>query len=109
MNNNLYRGSLDTVIIKLLSEYGEMYGYEITKKVREMTEGKLVLTEGALYPSLHKMEANELLTVETRFVDNRNRKYYKLTKKGKSELKILIDEMNEYIDTITNILNSKLA
>ena len=39
MNSKLFRGSLDTIILKLLSDGHEMYGYEITQKVRDMTKG----------------------------------------------------------------------
>ncbi|MBT8233033.1 MAG: helix-turn-helix transcriptional regulator, partial [Bacteroidia bacterium] len=40
MNAKLFRGSLDTIIIKLLSDNKEMYGYEITQKVKTLTEGE---------------------------------------------------------------------
>ena len=52
-NAQLYKGSLTTIILKLLNENDKMYGYEITQKVKEITKGELILTEGALYPSLH--------------------------------------------------------
>ena len=47
----LYKGSLQTIILKLLEQEDKMYGYEITQKVRELTKGELEITEGALYPS----------------------------------------------------------
>ena len=61
--SQLYKGSLNTIIMKLLEENGRMYGYEITQKVKELTIGELTITEGALYPSLHKLEADDLLEV----------------------------------------------
>ena len=84
-NSQLYKGSLNTIIMKLLEEQGRMYGYEITQKVKEITKGELNITEGALYPALHKLEAEGLLDVEVEKVDNRLRKYYKLTEKGTTE------------------------
>ena len=59
-----------------------MFGYEITQKVKALTKGELNITEGALYPALHKLEADGLLDVEVAKVDNRLRKYYKLTESG---------------------------
>jgi len=56
-NKKLYRGSLSTIILKLLGDNGRMYGYEITQKVKALTAGELQITEGALYPALHKLEA----------------------------------------------------
>ena len=70
----------------LLSETDKMYGYEITRKVKLLTKGELNITEGALYPALHKLEAEGVLEVEVARVDNRLRKYYKLTEKGKEEM-----------------------
>ncbi|MCL4162624.1 UNVERIFIED_CONTAM: hypothetical protein GTU68_057545, partial [Idotea baltica] len=58
---NLYKGSLVTIILKLLNEHDKMYGYEITQKVKDITKNELQLTEGALYPALHKLEAQGLL------------------------------------------------
>ena len=74
-NSQLYKGSLNTIIMKLLEENGRMYGYEITQKVKEITKGELNITEGALYPALHKLEAEDLLDVKVEKVDNRLRKY----------------------------------
>ena len=45
--SNLYKGSLTTIILKLLNENDKMYGYEITQKVKEITKNELQLTEGA--------------------------------------------------------------
>ena len=52
-NQKLYKGSLNTIILKLLGEKDKMYGYEITQKVKQITDGELNITEGALYPALH--------------------------------------------------------
>ncbi len=81
-NSSLYKGSLSTIVLKLLQENEKMYGYEITQKVKELTKGEFVITEGALYPLLHKLEGQGVLSVEHLRVDNRVRKYYFLTEKG---------------------------
>ena len=88
-NSQLYKGSLNTIVMKLLEENGRMYGYEITQKVKDITKGELKITEGALYPALHKLEAEGVLEVEVENVDNRLRKYYKLTEIGEQYLKEL--------------------
>ena len=54
-NSKLYKGSLSTIILKLLSKEDKMYGYEITQRVKELTKGELKITEGALYHALHKL------------------------------------------------------
>ena len=108
-NSQLYKGSLNTIIMKLLEEQGRMYGYEITQKVKEITKGELNITEGALYPALHKLEAEGLLDVEVEKVDNRLRKYYKLTEKGTKETVNRLSELEEFIRNMQTIVNPKLS
>jgi PadR family transcriptional regulator, regulatory protein PadR len=108
-NSQLYKGSLNTIIMKLLEEQGRMYGYEITQKVKEITKGELNITEGALYPALHKLEADGLLDVEVEKVVNRLRKYYKLTEKGTTETVNRLAELEEFIKNMQTIVNPKLS
>ena len=108
-NSQLYKGSLNTIIMKLLEEQGRMYGYEITQKVKEITKGELNITEGALYPALHKLEAEGLIDVEVEKVDNRLRKYYKLTEKGTTETVNRLAELEEFIKNMQTIVNPKLS
>lgn len=107
-NSQLYKGSLTTIIMKLLSENNKMYGYEITQKVKEITAGELKITEGALYPALHKLEAEGLLESETVKIDNRIRKYYKITEKGTKETVSLLEELDDFITNMQNIVLPKL-
>lgn len=108
-NSNLYKGSLTTIILQLLSEHDKMYGYEITQKVKELTKGELKITEGALYPSLHKLEADGFLDVEVEKVDNRLRKYYKLTEQGTKETVNKLAELENYIKTMQALVNPKFS
>jgi PadR family transcriptional regulator PadR len=108
-NSNLYKGSLTTIILKLLKENDKMYGYEITQKVKELTKGELKITEGALYPSLHKLEADGLLNVEVAKVDNRLRKYYRLTELGAKETFSKLAELENYIATMQALVNPKFS
>ena len=108
-NQKLYKGSLQTIILKLLEVNDKMYGYEITQKVKELTKGELSITEGALYPALHKLEAEGLLDDEVATVDNRLRKYYKLTEHGTKETVNRLAELEDFIATMKTIVNTKLA
>jgi len=107
-NSQLYKGSLNTIVMKLLEENGRMYGYEITQKVKEITNGDLKITEGALYPALHKLEAEGILEVEVENVDNRLRKYYKLTEKGATETVNRLAELEEFIRNMQTLVQPKL-
>jgi PadR family transcriptional regulator PadR len=107
-SHQLFKGSLTTIILKLLSEKDKMYGYEITKKVKELTADEMNLTEGALYPALHKLEAEELLTVSIENIGNRPRKYYSLTKKGTKEVDTKLAELRDFFNQMQNVLNLQL-
>ena len=106
-STNLYKGSLITIILKLLNEHDRMYGYEITQKVKEITKDELQLTEGALYPALHKLEAQGLLDVEVSKSGNRVRKYYKLTEAGTKETVDKLAELESYIKNMRALVNPK--
>ncbi len=109
IDSKLLRGSLDTIILKLLDEHDEMYGYEITQKVKDLTAGEMKLTEGALYPALHRLEGKGILTTEVRSIGNRMRKYYRLTESGKTEVNTRLAAMQDFITSINLILKPKLA
>jgi PadR family transcriptional regulator, regulatory protein PadR len=104
---DLIKGSLKTIVLKLLQENGRMYGYDITRKVEEMTEGKIKLTYGALYPVLHKLEKEGVLITESENYNNRIRIYYLLTPHGHSVVAEKIKEMNEFIESLQRIVNTK--
>ncbi|GAB3962699.1 helix-turn-helix transcriptional regulator [Spirosoma harenae] len=82
IGSEFLRGTLKTIVLRLLSEQTKMYGYQITQAVKDRTKGELTLTFGALYPVLHKLEQEGLLTTESVEVDGRLRKYYSLTPSG---------------------------
>ena len=99
------RGTLKTIILKLLSYNKQMYGYEITQRVAELSHNQIMLTYGALYPVLYKLESDGLLVTSTEVVDNRVRKYYVLTKKGKIVAKEKVSELQEFTKILASILH----
>ena len=106
-NQKLYKGSLATIILKLLNEHDRMYGYEITQRVKEITNNELNITEGALYPCLHKLASEGFVDVELFKIGNRVRKYYKLTEQGTKETVNKLRELEAYIKTMRALVNPK--
>jgi len=98
------RGTIKTLVLKLLSDKKKMYGYEISARVKELSDNEIQLTYGALYPILYKLEAEGLLSTESELVDNRARKYYSLTEKGNEVAKVKVSELENFIGIIKNIL-----
>ncbi len=86
-----------------------MYGYEITQKVKELSDERILLTEGALYPTLHKLEADGLLKIEIVNIGKRVRKYYTLTGSGKAEVKLRVAEFLDFIKTMHHVLNVQMT
>ncbi len=78
----LKKGSVQLLLLALLVKE-EKYGLEITKELKELTDGAFDLKEGTLYPALRRLEKRGF--VESRWIEKESgvpRKYYKLTKKG---------------------------
>ena len=86
-----------------------MYGYEITQRVGELSDGRILLTEGALYPTLHKLEAEGLLKTEVVNIGKRVRKYYILTPDGKAIAKDRVNEFIDFIRTMSSVLQVQVA
>jgi PadR family transcriptional regulator, regulatory protein PadR len=105
----LLKGTLQTIILKVLKDHGRMYGYEITQRVRELSYDRILLTEGALYPTLHKLEAEGMLKTEVENIGKRVRKYYSLTPEGKSLAKELVSEFSDFIKTMSGVLQLDLS
>jgi PadR family transcriptional regulator PadR len=107
-STELIKGTLKTIVLKLLADNKKMYGYEITQRVKELTMEKIQITEGALYPTLHAMEAEGLLTTETEFTGKRVRKYYSLSPAGKTKTKEKLGELADFMATMQFLLDLKV-
>ncbi len=106
-SSELIKGTLKTIVLKLLADNKKMYGYEITQKVKELTSDKIQITEGALYPTLHALENDGLVTTETEYIGKRIRKYYSLSTTGKTKTKEKVNELADFINTMTFLLGIK--
>ncbi len=103
-SNELIKGTLQTIILKVLHDHGRMYGYEITQKVKDLTNNEIRLSEGSLYPHLHRMEAEGILTTETVHIGKRVRKYYRITVTGISVVDEKIRDFTDFIRIMQNVL-----
>ncbi|MEQ9299804.1 MAG: PadR family transcriptional regulator [Cyclobacteriaceae bacterium] len=81
----LLKGIYPTLILKLLSRNDEMYGYQIEKNIKILSDSGFAITEGSLYPILHKLEEKGFIKSKVKTVKNRDRKYYSITALGGQE------------------------
>jgi PadR family transcriptional regulator len=84
---DLLPGTLDLLILKAVS-LGELHGYGVLLRIQQITNGALLVEQGALYPALYRLEHRGLLTTEWGTSENNRRaKFYKLTAAGRRELR----------------------
>lgn len=103
----LLKGSLQTIVLKVLADYGKMYGYELVQRVRELSTNTINLTEGALYPTLHRMEKRGLLKTEIVMVGKRMRKYYRITPAGIDMVDLRVQGFVAFMKTMSAVLSLK--
>ena len=106
-SKELLKGTLSAIVLKLLAENGKMYGYQITQKVKELSDDKILLKEGSLYPALHKLREDGLIDIETQYIGKRVRHYYFLTTQGVKVKNEKETELKDFISTINKIINHK--
>src|SRR5690348_11241056 len=106
-SSELIKGTLKTIVLKLLSDNKRMYGYEITQLVKQLTNDKIQITEGALYPTLHSMEDEGLVITESEYIGKRVRKYYRLSPAGKTRTKERVSELADFMTTMRFLLDIK--
>ncbi|MHC4638231.1 MAG: PadR family transcriptional regulator [Planctomycetota bacterium] len=76
-------GNVETLLLAIL-QAGPSYGYAIVKELNKRADGILNLGEGTVYPVLHRLEEKKLICSNWQLANNgRQRKYYRLTPKGK--------------------------
>jgi len=92
MDAQFRRGILDACILAVL-ERGESYGYQLVKDVNSFID----ITESTLYPILKRLEAANMLTVNSKEHNGRLRKYYQITDAGRERITELLKEWEEII------------
>lgn len=105
-SKELLKGTLSVIILKLLGDNEKMYGYQIAQTVKNLSDDKILIKEGSLYPSLHKLKEEGLVEMETENIGKRVRHYYKLTEKGEQERNLREEELIDFINTIHKIIKS---
>jgi PadR family transcriptional regulator, regulatory protein PadR len=81
------KGYIDVIILSLLVDK-DLYGYEMTKKMKEVSENKFILKDGTLYPALKRLETKKLITGYWSDSEGAaRRKYYRITENGLKEFR----------------------
>ena len=100
------QGTLDMLVLKALT-WGPMHGYSILGWLRETTDGEVRIEDAALYPALHRMEARGLIEAEWGLSENNRRaKFYRLTARGRRELRVEAESWSRYVAVIGKVLTA---
>ena len=91
---------LDAIVLAVVSREVEgTYGYKITQDVRRAID----VSESTLYPVLRRLQKDECLEVYDRQFDGRNRRYYKVTERGRAQLNLYESEWKNYTKKINEL------
>lgn len=102
--SSLY-GSVDLLILRVIDVDGPLHGWEITRLIETLSEGALLLEEGALYPALHRLERKKLLQGEWRVSDKgRRARFYDLTPAGRRALQAEIEQWANHTAAMEKVL-----
>lgn len=95
---------LDAIVLAVVSrDINGTYGYKITQEVREVID----VSESTLYPVLRRLQKDECLEVYDMEFAGRNRRYYKLTERGRMQLRLYEEEWQEYSAKISGMFMKK--
>ncbi len=84
--NDLVQGTLDLLLLKILA-LEPMHGWAISLRLKSISGDVLQVSEGSLYPALHKLEQEGWITAEWKLTENNRRaKFYSLTRLGRKQL-----------------------
>ena len=107
VNKELLKGSTTLLVLQLLVE-SNMYGYEMIKSLKEKSQNVFEMKEGTLYPILHGLEEEGLITSYWDEQTARKRKYYSITDDGRNVLKEKKAEWEVFSNGINNVLGGVL-
>ena len=104
LERQMRKGSTPVLILSLLAEQ-PMYGYQIAQELEQRSEGYFTMKEGLLYPALHRMEGDGLLSSEWRTVAGaRRRRYYFITEKGRKVLANSVSEWTTFTEKLMRVI-----
>ena len=102
----ILRGTLDLLILQALSR-GAMHGYGVAGWIQQATDDALAVGEGTLYPALHRLEERGWISATWGASENnRQAKFYALTRKGRAQLRIEADNWRRYAAAVFAALDA---
>ena len=102
----ILRGTLDLLILQALS-WGPAHGYAVARWIQQATADALAIGEGTLYPALHRLEERGWITASWGASENnRQAKFYALTRRGRAQLRVETDQWRRYAAAVFAALDA---
>ena len=104
---DLIQGTLDLLVLKMLA-LNSMNGWDISQRLKQISKDALQVSDGSLYPALHKLEQEGWITAEWRPSENNRRaKFYSLTRAGRKQLQLETNNWDRLAAAITAVVRLK--
>jgi transcriptional regulator len=104
--SDLPQGTLDLLILKVAA-LGPLHGYAIAQRLQQISRDVVQVQQGSLYPALHRLENKGLLAAEWKLSDTgREAKFYRLTRKGRTQLEQETASWNRLTEAVSLILRA---
>ena len=104
--NDLLQGTLDLLILKAVS-LGPLHGYGVLLRIQQISQNRLEIQQGSLYPALYRLEHEGWIAGEWGESENKRRaRFYRLTAAGRRRLERETNKWNEFAGVVAVILNT---
>lgn len=100
----LPQGTLDLLILRVVA-LGPVHGYAIAQRIQQISKDALQVQQGSLYPALHRLENKKFLAADWGATETgREAKFYRLTAKGRTQLKTETESWEKLTEIVGLIL-----
>ena len=105
--SEVLQGTLDMLVLKTLEAIGPMHGWGVARRIQQISNDSLQLTQGTIYPALLRLEQHGWISAEWGTSDsNRKARFYSLTKAGRKQLQREKENWAQMMGIINRVLES---
>ena len=105
---DLVQGTLEMLILKALARGKPMHGFGVARWIEDVTDDRLSVEEGALYPALHRMRRRGWVEAEWGISENNRRaRYYRITRKGRNQLQRAVASWQSSTAAVAAVLQAE--
>ncbi len=109
-DSDLLRGNTDSLLLYLINEQGQTYGYRLIKEIGQRSGGYFRFKEGTVYPALRKLENDGLIHGEWKKLPNgQERRYYSMTDKGRELLRQKLAMWESFSNAMARVMKPSPA